>query len=49
MRIEENYNLHKIVEALINELVASKILDEATGRNIIESGKPKPPSGFDKG
>jgi hypothetical protein len=40
MRIEDNYNIHRIVEALINELVANKKLDEPAARNIIDMGRP---------
>jgi hypothetical protein len=40
MRIEDNYSIHRIVEALINELVANKKLDEAAARNIIDMGRP---------
>ena len=39
-RIEDNYSIHRIVEALINELVANKKLDEAAARNIIDIGRP---------
>jgi len=38
MRIEENYNLRRIVEALINQLVAEKKLDNATAQGIIDAG-----------
>jgi hypothetical protein len=40
MRIEDNYSIHRIVEVLINELVANKKLDEAATRNIIDMGRP---------
>ena len=39
MRIEENHNLRKIVEALINQLVATGKIDNATAQNIINEGK----------
>jgi cystathionine beta-lyase family protein involved in aluminum resistance len=39
MRIEENYNVRRIVEALINQLVADKKIEESTARNIIDIGR----------
>ena len=39
MRIEENYNIRRIVEALINQLAADKKIEESTARNIIDMGR----------
>ena len=39
MRIEENYNLRRIVEALINQLVADKKTEESPARNIVDMGR----------
>ena len=47
VRIEDNYDLRKIVEGLINELATTKprvdspIIDIATANNIVSEGKPK--------
>jgi hypothetical protein len=40
MIIDENYKPLKILEALINQLVAKGTLDVATANNIIEMGRP---------
>lgn len=48
VKIEENYNLRKIVEALINELARerelrmgpSPLVDPSTANNIVAEGKP---------
>jgi hypothetical protein len=39
VRIEQGYDLKKIVEALIGELVARKTLEQSTADNIIKEGK----------
>jgi hypothetical protein len=36
--IRENYEVHKILEVLITELVMRKVLDGSTAKNIIETG-----------
>jgi hypothetical protein len=48
VRIEENYDLWKIVEALINELARTRelklgpapVIDPSTANNIVAEGKP---------
>ena len=39
-KITPDYNLSKILEALIAELVRRKIIDSGTAHYVIEKGKP---------
>jgi hypothetical protein len=39
VRIEERDNVRRILEALLNELAARKILENSTVQNIVNEGK----------
>jgi hypothetical protein len=39
MRIEQNYDLRRIVEALINQLTVDNKIEASTAQGIIDAGK----------